>query len=60
VTSSGAWLTASLREARILIVDDEKLQRGHLARIVEQWGAGGAVGVRTEDEIDTRCGRRTG
>ena len=35
----GEWLAASLRGARILIIDDDKLQCGHLARIVEEWEA---------------------
>ncbi len=36
---AGEWLAASLRGARILIIDDDKAQCGHLARIVEEWQA---------------------
>jgi diguanylate cyclase (GGDEF)-like protein len=35
----GEWLAASLRGARILIIDDDRAQCGHLARIVEEWKA---------------------
>jgi diguanylate cyclase (GGDEF)-like protein len=37
--AAGEWLAASLRGARILIIDDDKAQCGHLARIVEEWQA---------------------
>ena len=48
MTSSGEWLTSSLQDARILIVDDEKAQCGHLARVVEEWGAIPIVAQTTE------------
>ena len=51
MTSSGAWLTLSLRDARILIVDDEKAQRGHLARVVQEWGAVPLVAQTTSDAL---------
>jgi two-component system cell cycle response regulator len=51
VTSSSAWLASSLRDARILIVDDEKLQRGHLAQIVQSWGAIPLVAQTTSESL---------
>jgi two-component system cell cycle response regulator len=35
----GEWLAASLRGARILIIDDDRAQCGHLSRIVQEWEA---------------------
>ena len=51
MTSSGEWLTSSLQDARILIVDDEKAQLGHLARVVENWGAIPIVAQTTQDAL---------
>jgi two-component system cell cycle response regulator len=51
VTSSGRWLASSLRDARILIVDDDKAQCGHLARIVEKWDAVPIVAQTTADAL---------
>ena len=51
MTSSGEWLTSSLQDARILIVDDEKAQCGHLARVVEEWGAIPIVAQTTADAL---------
>ncbi len=50
-SSSGAWLASSLRDARILIVDDEKAQCGHLAQIVQQWDAVPFVAQTTADAL---------
>jgi diguanylate cyclase (GGDEF)-like protein len=51
VTSSGRWLASSLRDARILIVDDDKAQCGHLASIVEKWEAVPIVAQTTADAL---------
>jgi two-component system, cell cycle response regulator len=51
VTSPATWLASSLRDARILIVDDEKAQRGHLARIVQEWGAVPLVAQTTSEAL---------
>ncbi len=51
MTSSGRWLASSLRDARILIVDDDKAQCGHLARIVEKWDAVPIVAQTTADAL---------
>jgi diguanylate cyclase (GGDEF)-like protein len=37
--SSGEWLASSLRDARILIVDDDKMHCRHLADLVKKWDA---------------------
>jgi two-component system cell cycle response regulator len=37
--SPGDWLAASLRGARILIVDDDRAQCAHLARMAEEWAS---------------------
>jgi two-component system cell cycle response regulator len=50
-SSSGTWLASSLRDAHILIVDDEKAQRGHLARIVREWDAVPFVAQTTADAL---------
>jgi diguanylate cyclase (GGDEF)-like protein len=35
--SSGEWLASSLRDARILIIDDDKVHCGYLARMAKEW-----------------------
>jgi diguanylate cyclase (GGDEF)-like protein len=50
-SSSGEWLASSVEGARILIVDDEKAQCGHLARIVETWGAVPIVAQTTAEAL---------
>jgi diguanylate cyclase (GGDEF)-like protein len=35
----GEWVETSLRDARILVVDDDPLQCKHSARLVHEWGA---------------------
>jgi two-component system, cell cycle response regulator len=46
---SGEWLAESLKGARVLVVDDDRLQRLHTLRLVAEWGAEG-VGAHTAAE----------
>ncbi len=50
-SSSGQWLTSSVRDARILIVDDDKAQCTHLSRIVKRWEAVPFVAQTTQDAL---------
>jgi diguanylate cyclase (GGDEF)-like protein len=52
VTSSGAWLTTSLRGARILIVDDEKVHLAHVAQLVTKWGAVAITAQTTSEALE--------
>jgi diguanylate cyclase (GGDEF)-like protein len=49
--SSGEWMASSLRDARILIIDDERAQCNHLARVVQDWGAIPIVAQTTQDAL---------
>ena len=49
--SSGEWLASSLRDARILIVDDDRAQCGHLTEIVKKWDAIPFVAQTTADAL---------
>ncbi|HWX09248.1 MAG TPA: diguanylate cyclase [Gaiellaceae bacterium] len=46
---SGEWLAESLKGARVLVVDDDRLQRLQTMRLVAEWGAQG-VGAHTAAE----------
>jgi two-component system, cell cycle response regulator len=46
---SGEWLASSLKGARVLVVDDDRLQRTHTMSLVEEWEAHG-VGAQTAAE----------
>src|SRR5580698_5630452 len=52
VTSSGAWLTTSLRGARILIVDDERVHLAHVAQLVKKWGAVPIAAQTTSEALE--------
>ena len=46
---SGEWLATSLKGARVLVVDDDRLQRTQTMRLVAEWEAEG-VGAQTAAE----------
>jgi two-component system, cell cycle response regulator len=46
---SGEWLASSLKGARVLVVDDDRLQRMHTMSLVAEWEAHG-IGAQTAAE----------
>ncbi len=46
---SGEWLASTLKGARVLVVDDDRLQRTHTMNLVAEWEAHG-VGAQTAAE----------
>jgi diguanylate cyclase (GGDEF)-like protein len=51
MTSSGEWLASALRDARILIVDDDKAHCGYLARIAKEWDSIPFTAQTTSDAL---------
>ncbi len=48
---SGEWLASSLKGARVLVVDDDRLQRMHTMNLVAEWEAHGVAAQTAAEAI---------